>query len=243
MDGVQLCARFSIATNRLQYCGPADAAPDLYHAIVTEEGHREARDQLSRFEALMPYLEAIGQKHGLDPFDARVVEAYWLGNELLDGFTRAEYEALIGALARRGLPRSMAKELTERLPDQPIPHHMFHVAYVGVGSVTGHVETTIANMEACRPAWAKVMGKDETKLRLEQPRLALEAGRLVLGKAASVELSYDVRALPDLEVGDSVAVHWGWPALRLDERRRAALEEYSRRSLDAVNRAVSNLFG
>ena len=76
MDGVQLGARFSIATNRLQYCGPADAEPLLYQAIASGERLDAARRSLMRFEALMPYLEAIGAKHGKDPFDLAVVEPY-----------------------------------------------------------------------------------------------------------------------------------------------------------------------
>ena len=235
MDGVALCARFSIATNRLQFCGPSDAEPALYRAITTEEGHAEARNHLSRFEALMPYLEAIGRKHGLDPFDPRVVEAYWIGNELLDDFSREDFRALIGALVRRGLPRSLGDDLVQRLPANPIPHHMFHVAYVGVGSVTGHVETTLANMESCRPAWATIERKSPSTIQVQRPTLSLRAGRLVLGPPASLDLTYDPRALPEIEVGQAVAIHWGWPALQLDAQRTSSLIQYTQRSLDAAS--------
>jgi len=121
MQGVQLAARFSIATNRLKYCGPADAEPALYRTIVEGKDLEASRKALLRFEALEPYLAAIAAKHGLDPLDRDVVEAYWIGNELLEAFTREDFRLLLEHLSRRGLPRFMADRLTEHLPERPIP--------------------------------------------------------------------------------------------------------------------------
>jgi hypothetical protein len=238
MDGVALCARLSIATNRLQYCGPSDAEPDLYRAITTDAGRAEAREHLRRFEALMPYLEAIGRKHGLDPFDARVVEAYWVGNSLLDALDATDFRALLDALVRRGLPRSLAQRLRENLPARPWFHHAFHVSFVGVGNVTGHVQTTLANMEACRPAWGTIRARNGPILTVERSSWAIQDGRLVPGSSISVETRFDERVLPDIRVDDNVVLHWGWPALKLEDRQRTALEEYSRRSIESANEAL-----
>ncbi len=241
MDGVALCARFSIATNRLQFCGPSDAEPALYRAITAGEGRAEARQHLSRFEALMPYLEAIGRKHGLDPFDRQVVEAYWIGNSLLDSMNAADFHLLLEALAQRGLPRSLARRLEEHLPARPLFHHAFHVSFVGVGNVTGHVETTLRNMEACRPAWGTVRARDGAKLTVERSTWAVRNGQLLAGPPKWVEVSYDSRVVPEAGVGTTVALHWDWPALQLDSAQRSALEEYSRRSVESANEALSGL--
>jgi hypothetical protein len=241
MDGIALCARFSIATNRLQYCGPRDAEPVLYRAITENTGLDRARDALRQFEALNPYLEAIGAKHGLDPFDAAVVEAYWIGNDLLESFDREDFRRLLEALVRRGLPRSTAGRLAQHLPQHPIPHHAFHVAFVGVGEVTGHVETTIANMEACRPAWARVTAIDGTRVRLRGPALLVTGGRLSLEKETERDLPYDPAILPGLEEGVPLAVHWNHPALSLTSAQTNALATYTRRSLDAANEALPHL--
>lgn len=241
MDGVALCARFSIATNRLQYCGPSDAEPALYRAITTEGGRAEARDHLGRFEALMPYLEAIGRKHGLDPFDRQVVEAYWIGNPLLDALDAGDFRHLLEALLRRGLPGSLARRLEEHLPARPLFHHAFHVSFVGVGNVTGHVETTLANMESCRPAWGTVRAHEGTKLTVERSTWALRNGQIVAGRPHTVDVHFDPRVLPDVGPGSCVALHWGWPALELTEGQRSALEEYSRRSIESANSALAGL--
>jgi len=238
MDGVSLGARFSIATNRLQYCGPADAEPLLYAALTRGERLAEARRALARFEALMPYLEAIGRKHGLDPFDRSVVEAYWIGNDLLDAFERRDFLDLLEALVRRGLPRSVARRLAEHLPERPLPHHVFHVAFVGVGAVTGHVPTTLPNMEQCRPSWGRVTSVTPTSLEVKAPALEVVEGALRLGPARALRLPNDPLVVPSVAAGDDVAYHWGCPALVLTTEQAAALARYTDRSLAAANEAL-----
>ncbi len=240
-DGAALCARFSLATNRLQYCGPADAEGTLYRAIIENVDLDRAREALSRFEALYPYLEAIGRRHGLDPFDARVVEAYWIGNDLLDAFDRADFLSLLEGLRRRGLPRATAERLVAHLPARPIPHHAFHVSFVGVGEVTGHVETTVANMEACRPARARVVAVAMGRLAVERPHIHLADGHLRLGAPQREELAYDPRILPGVRPGDAVALHWGHAALVLSPRQADALDHYTARALSEANAALPGL--
>lgn len=241
MDGVALCARFSIATNRLQYCGPRDAEPVLYRAITENAELDRARDALRRFEALNPYLEAIAAKHGRDPYDRAVVEAYWVGNDLLEAFGREDFRLLLEGLVRRGLPRSTAERLARLLPEHPIPHHAFHVAFVGVGEVTGHVETNLANMEACRPAWARVTALEGTSVRVRGPVLGVSEGRLTLDHETERTLSFDPAILPGLALGDTLAVHWNHAALSLTPAQTDALATYTRRSLDAANEALPKL--
>jgi len=241
MQGVQLAARFSIATNRLKYCGPADAEPALFGTIVDGTDLAASRSALLRFEALEPYLTAIAGKHGLDPLDHDVVEAYWIGNELLDDFTRDDFRGILATLSRRGLPRTMADAFSAHLPENPLPHHVFHVSYVGVGNVTGHVKTTLPNMEACRPAWARVLKVSKAALEIEKPPLEYVRGRLQIGTPVRETVAYDSRVLPGLTKGDHVALHWNWPAVALTAGQLANLKEYTERSLSAASDALADL--
>lgn len=241
MDGLALCSRFSIATNRLAYCGPQDAEPALYEAVLTGRGSPRAREALSRFEALMPYLEAIGSATGKDPFDPEVVEAYWLGNDLLEAVDRRRFVTLLEALSHRGLPPSIARRLVEHLPASPLAHHAFHVSFVGVGAVTGHVPTTLPNVEACRPAFAQVVRVRGEELELLGPTVTVSAGQLRLGGPTRRTVRYDPKALGGVRAGDRVAVHWAWPALLLDERQSRELERWTERSFAAANEALPAL--
>ncbi len=243
MQGVQLAARFSIATNRLKYCGPADAEPALFRTITEGQDLEASRTALLRFEALEPYLSAIASKHGKDPLDHDVVEAYWIGNGLLDGLTRDDFRGILDTLTRRGLPRTMADALATTLPDRPLAHHAFHVSYVGVGNVTGHVKTTLPNMEACRPAWARVLRVGKAELVVEKPPLEYAGGRLGIGKPARETVAYDPRVLPAVAEGDHVVLHWNWPALVLTDGQLTNLKEYTERSLAAASDALAALRG
>ena len=238
-SGVALAARFSLPTNRLRYCGPDDAQAPFVRAITEGKDLDAARKALLQFEALEPYLAAIAAKHGKDPLDHDVVEAYWIGNGLLDDFTRDDFRGILDALHRRGLPKSLASQIAARLPERPLPHHAFHVAFVGVGAVTGHVETTLPNMDTCRPSWGRVVRVGGGTALAERPPLRLDGERFVLGPPEPVEFDVDPRFLPGLAVGDTVAFHWGWPALILDSGQREQIETYTRRALAAASRAQS----
>jgi len=241
MNGIQLGARFSLATNRLRYCGPADAEGHFLRAITEGTDFEATANALSQFEALSPYLRAIAAKHGRTPFDFDVVEAYWIGNNLLDSFTREDFHAILAELGKHGLPRSIVAVLSSRLPDHPFPHHAFHVMFVGVGAVTGRVETTLDNMEKCRPGWGRVDHLDDGRIVVNRSPLCLEHGRLRLGEPERCAQLLDRRLLPRVEPGDWVASHWGLPVAILTEAQRDCLAAFTARSIDAANGALAEL--
>src|SRR3989344_6013550 len=82
-SGTILWARYSFSPNRLKYCGP-DANLDLFECAARQTAERKLREILSEFEAAFPYIRFIASENKIhDPFDWRVTEAYWLGNDLL----------------------------------------------------------------------------------------------------------------------------------------------------------------
>src|SRR6478735_724946 len=100
-SGAQLFARYAYPPNELGYCGPPDASVLLRRGPSADAAIAQ---HARRFEGAWAYLDLLASAAGIaDPLDARVVEAYWLGNDLLE---------LVPDTA-------VAGELQARLPPQP----------------------------------------------------------------------------------------------------------------------------
>jgi hypothetical protein len=237
-EGVRLCARFSLATSSRDFCGPEGAPAALRRALVDDGAIEEAAEALLKFEALAPYLTALAVKHKRAPLDLSVVEAYWIGNELLESFTREDFLSVLKALSRRGLPPAVAAALGKRLPETPIPHHAFHVFFVGVGQVTGSVPSNLENMDRCRPSWGLVMDRRHGVATVERQPLIRRGRRLALGAPAEVEVRVDPLFEREVRPGDLLAMHWGEAAVPLSWDARSHLELYTLRAIEAANEAA-----
>ena len=140
-SGAVLFARYAYPPNELGYCGPADA-PGLLRAI-SRDGATDAVDPVAPaheadpvdlverardFDGAWVYLELLAEAAGVqDPLDPRVVEAYWVGNDLLDRVDRARFERHIRArFDAQVAGRWRCLEVTTRAA-HPCAHHSFHV--------------------------------------------------------------------------------------------------------------------
>src|SRR4030066_1148164 len=82
-DGVFTCSRYAYPPNSLPLCGPAKQN-DLKWYSSTGETDSGTKEILSDFSTLYPYLSLIAYENSIrSPFSYKVIEAYWLGNNLL----------------------------------------------------------------------------------------------------------------------------------------------------------------
>src|SRR6266496_4223054 len=123
LTGMLRFIRYGFMPNRLHYCG-GDENRLLFEQVV-DGGLNQ---HLKKFTGALPYLQLIARANDItDPFDPRVVDAYWIGNELLD---RVEVRQLYDSLLER-----FGKQLQGRARDLVLgkapagahPHHSFHV--------------------------------------------------------------------------------------------------------------------
>lgn len=235
-DAIELSARYSFITNKLRYCGPHDSYLDFlkYLKKPSDKNASIIKDRIKRFEGLWPYLELIAKKHGLDPFDYRVVESYWIGNDLLEDFDMEDLKEMIFALTKRGLPRSYAKKLADNIPEGMTPHHSFNVIYVGVGKVTGSVPTNINNMNNCLIRTGTVKEVKGLKATVEHTPYS---EKLVPSKPIVEEFDF----LPEytqIQKGDTVSIHWRFVVEKIKKCHYEALRLYNTRNLNALRRIM-----
>ncbi|MBY0396131.1 MAG: hypothetical protein K2X91_06620, partial [Thermoleophilia bacterium] len=127
VSGPTRFARYAFGPNRLGYCGP-EASRELFQQATGGGDDAALRDLARGFEGAWPYLELIARANGIaDPLDDRVVDAYWIGNDLL----RAVTPALLGrSLEVRFRPRLRAdgwRWMAATPEAGAAPVHAFHV--------------------------------------------------------------------------------------------------------------------
>ena len=211
IDGTSRFIRYAFMPNRLHYCGGDNNSLIFDYAL---EGVREPplEAMLRKFTWAMPYLSLIARSNGIvDPFDERVVEAYWIGNDLLSG---VEVRQLHDALRERfgnQLQGKTREWLLAKAPAGARPHHNFHV--FDVHSRVGELEHSLETMDQCRISWGKVLKDDGSELVVERQPLAIVEGKLALGASIQERAARQVggRGFADeATTGVWVSLHWGW---------------------------------
>jgi hypothetical protein len=238
-EGALLAARFSFMPNRLGFCGPQENRAMLQY-LVDGYSDRGLEQILTRFAGAFPYYAFIAAANGIsDPFDVRVIEAYWIGNRLLAGVETADLWRHLEDRFRARFPGRLLRSVLGEVPAGGRPHHNFHVFNMPVR--TGHRDTahSVATMDACRISWARIVADHNKTLLVERRPLALDGEEIVLAAAEphSVSRRFDGKTLlVDVRPGDAVAVHWGCACHRLTRTQHRYLVHYTRVLLALANR-------
>jgi hypothetical protein len=261
--GDVLFARYAYPPNQLGYCGPGDGQ-ELFELASNggggagggggssggggdgggENGGVEMAKRARGFDGAWPYLEIIAAAAGLDdPLDSRVVEAYWIGNELLDAVEPAPFARQVRTSFGHQIGADWAcldPPMTAR------PHHSFHVfaIYPWMGLLRrGAPGPALTVLDRCRIRWGQVVRVhgDHVDVRSEPltwDGLALGLGGPALETARWAESGRGLGAPPT--AGEWVALHWDWVCDRLTAAQLDALRRATAGQLDLTNRAVGS---
>lgn len=242
-SGPILFARYAYPPNRLGLCGPDDAPALIGSALDGAE--REVRSLALGFEGAYPYLQLIADENGVaDPLDRRVVEAYWLGNELTGRVRAGALHRNVDERFRRRMDRPAWRWLEAALASGSWPVHAFHVLeiYPRVGLMRGgESDPILAAMDACRIRWGRVLATQDDRLEVESRPLQLVGGRLALGNLQVETVRGWTGAagvLDGVATGDLVSVHWGWACDRLSGAQAMALSAWTRAAVAVANEAM-----
>jgi len=237
--GSLLFAQYAYPPNALGLCG-ADVPRTLLEYGAARESDGGLAELARTFEGAWPYLALIAHANRIeDPLDPRVVEAYWIGNELL-GDVRADalcahLDERFGARLGRGRER-----LALSAGAGAVPHHCFHVfvVYPWVGLLrSGTVEEPLRVLDRCRIAPARVLAVGGDDATVELRPLVWDGSRLALGapEERSVRWRDGGLGFARPAPGDRVALHWDFVCDVLSPRQERALAAATARSLAAAN--------
>lgn len=235
-DGMLLFIQYAFMPNRLQYCGTEDdgALYDYWAAGETDPGLAQL---LQTFTGALPYLKLIAHSNGIaDPFDRCVVEAYWVGNRLLDTVNMRQFFRSLIDRFNDQLQGRARTYVTDKIPLGARPHHSFHV--FDVHSRVGRMGQSLAVMENCRVSWGQITVVEPAHFTSEAQPLILQDGKLALGPrtARRVLRQLDDKGFTrDAQVGDWISVHWNWACDILTPEQVGHLERYTRHHLRLAN--------
>ena len=247
-QGVIACSRYSFAPNSLHFCGP-ERQNDMLAYVKGRRADNGLVEILHRFETLYPYLVLIAsENHIQDPFDRQVVEAYWLGNTLLDGVKTSALAAHLTDTfnLKAKVKKKHVGPMMNPIVESGVPQHNSHVLNIFVR--TGHhaVPHTLSTMDQCRVSWGKVV---ETGSRVKGQGSSKEIGKpcivetqpLMYGKGKFILGVPQKKAVTSVSVhpkmGEWVSIHWGYVCDILTHQQRMHLAYYTHKALDTANRS------
>ncbi len=243
LNGITRCSRYSFGPNRLHYCGP-DQNRELVALIEHGEANPELSILLRQFKTLYPYLQYISRTSGIaEPFDERVVEAYWLGNRLLEKNPLDKFfRFLTDDLSVKKKVSSREFEWLEKKVGQgAVPHHSFHV--LNVWQMSGHSDKLdeVERMDECLVNFGKVLRVSGPEITVLTESLSYGGGKLFLSAPREkkitrrLETEYDIE---QLRQGQLVSFHWSVPCEIITEIQAKNLKKYILQSVAFANQTI-----
>jgi hypothetical protein len=244
ISGVLLFGHYAFPPNRLGYCGPDDHQA-LFDYVVAGQTDGGLLDLEKRCTGAYPYLRLIATANQIaDPFDRRVVEAYWLGNHYLDGVNAQHFYTSLAERFKAHIPPANFRWLISKLDLGAKPHYNFHVfdVYSHAGLMRDErAPITLERLDQCHISWGEVEVVEGAFLVVRRAPIVLRDGKLAL------DLPVPVRVLRQLEgrgfadaaqPGSVVAIHWNWVCQELSPTALARLRHETAHALTLANRTM-----
>jgi len=239
---IAYCTRYAFMPNRLHLCGPENQADVLEFYSEIDQPKNSIEPLLKNFETMFPYLKMIARENNnQNPFDKKIVEAYWIGNEKLLNISASRlFDHLkFGLEIDKSTGFENFSKFKEKFNSSAAPHHNFHV--FSVLKRTGNTKSfhTLATMDACRVSWGVVDKIFSGRLRVKTRPLEMDSqGRVFEGDLVEKMIQNNIEGvtlLNDLKIGDCVSLHWGAVCERLNQKQLFYLNYYTQLSFQFIN--------
>lgn len=240
MNALQRAAAYAVKPNELGRCGPHDAHMILNEYIrgITLHSEAEIRQLLSQFEVAMPNYQLVARANNIDDvFNERVIEAYWLGNELIEIVSESDVKSLItNDVEQAGWSKDQIALMFAAIKlKQAKPHHCLSVLYFYAFS-SGRITLSDdfkRRMDSCRVACGRVIKSNQNQLTLAYKPLEF-SGSIIVGLGSEITKEVDCGFIDSVASGDIVSFHLDFCIEKLDEARMANLEHYTRLTIASL---------
>lgn len=242
--GAEMFACYAYAPNALGYCGPP------LGATLRDGSLAAVRAAATRFSGAWPYLQVLSRMTGIpDPLDYRLVESYWLGGGVGAALDPHEFVDQLLAIIGPQTGRYWS-HLGPDLVCEAAANHCFHVFAIYpwsrlLGRNGGRLdEHPMSVLDNCRITWGTVVSREGDDVEVSRRALGWDGQALALSEPSTRRLDVwaeGYSAVPDVTVGDEVAVHWGRLCGRLRPDQIQVLADATEHQLEVTNRRLARV--
>jgi hypothetical protein len=243
VPGTILFSRYAFSPNRLKYCGP-DANLDLFEYTSRQISDPGLVNILSEFEAAYPYLEFIAQENRInDPFDLSVVEAYWIGNDLLNQVNLNQFYYHLKDRFKKRIKSKSFEHVSNKIALAAKPYHAFHVFEIlpKIGGIKGiDLGPVLITINSCMINPGQILKVEDEYLEVQYHPLIFDR-KLIFAKSEAKKIEYkfkDKSFISNPRVGDWVAFHWNWACDFLSPRQLVNLKKWTLYHLKLANLTI-----
>jgi hypothetical protein len=223
--------------NKLGGCGIQSKAGDLFEYAANELVDPGLTELLKNFEAAYPYLKFIAEQTGInDPFDKRVVESYWIGNDLLKMIDKkAFYQWCYERYGKQASPKAL-KLLVGTVPKGALPHHSFHVfnSYLR----NKHFDKILHFINECKISSGVVTAENGDCITVNYSPIVLGLKGFSLGELSEKNVYFklgDKGFIDKPKIGETISFHWGFVCDKLTDEQNRNLKKITSEQLRLFN--------
>lgn len=237
MDGLVLEAKYSFMPNRIGGCGIQNHSADILEYGSKGFSDKGLSEILKTFEVAYPYLRFIANENNItDPFDARVVEAYWLGNSLLDRIDKVKFYRWCFERYSKKVDSKAIKLLVGKVPLGALPHHSFHVFNSYLRNT--NYAPILHYINECLITCGTVKEVSGSNVIVEHQPITFGIHGLNIGKVETKKIRTkigDKGFVKAIKPGDLISFHWSWACDRINDSQAKALDRYTKSQLKLFN--------
>lgn len=139
MSGIELAAKYSFAPHELGFCGPKDKKSKKQ--LINKKF-------LKQFKTAFAYYRLIAKCNNIrDPFDEKVIRAYWIGNKLLENVPIKKFRKMVS-------DKFNLQEKAKLIPDNALAHHNTQVEIIG--AVYSNLKFSKKIKKLCKITYKKI---------------------------------------------------------------------------------------
>ncbi len=226
--GTKLAAMFSLGCGNLSRDESKNSVIVNFLRNPSEGNEKPAREVMSGLSTLFPYISLIGECTNLDPFDYRVVSAYFIGSEILEEVPFSASEKLVKKLCRNKPPT---------ISDNFRVTHNFYVFCVS--PYVKERQSLLSFIDLCRISTGEVLSLSEEKegicvANVRHRSLINKSGSIVVGDEKEEKMICDKTITNKVEEGQMVAVHWRRIVKTINRSELKNLDHYTKKAVKCL---------